>query len=158
ATDLREVFLTIGTRSRQKERKARLEQENDEPGQRPILGEKGLGRLSSMRLGWRLRVQTTAAREARWNLLEIDWRRFSHASDALIEEVRFEPAAGTKKEDPGQSGTLIHISALAADWTARKLQDVASEEFSKLTDPFVPDRQYPITLFFNGKKVDVPRF
>src|SRR5438874_772910 len=46
--DLTEIYLTIGTRSR-------LKQRDEKRGKdaKPILGEKGLGRLSSMRLGWK---------------------------------------------------------------------------------------------------------
>ena len=56
ANDLEEIYLTIGTPHR---RKQRAEQSRHlksgvslPQSARPILGEKGLGRLSAMRLGW----------------------------------------------------------------------------------------------------------
>lgn len=55
--DLSEVYLTIGTRSRLKEREAQQmagANARDAKGEPPILGEKGVGRLSAMRLGSRL--------------------------------------------------------------------------------------------------------
>ena len=43
--DLEDIYLTIGTRSRRRQRESNIK------SNRPILGEKGLGRLSVMRLG-----------------------------------------------------------------------------------------------------------
>src|SRR5579872_1409443 len=53
---LQTVYLTIGTNVRLTQRLTA------QPG-RPILGEKGIGRLSAMRLGMRLRVRTSRAGE-----------------------------------------------------------------------------------------------
>ena len=75
ADDLDQIYLTIGTRHRQTQRD-RLSAEG-RSRQRPILGEKGLGRLSAMRLGWRLRVSSTVKGEERWNRLIVDWRDFA---------------------------------------------------------------------------------
>ena len=52
AQDLEEIYLTIGTPHRRKQRISR----SKDGILRPILGEKGLGRLSAMRLGWRVDV------------------------------------------------------------------------------------------------------
>ena len=70
--DLDEIYLTIGTRSRLKERDVQtkgLKGRNIEADFRPILGEKGIGRLSAMRLGSRLWVETSREGEREWNLL-----------------------------------------------------------------------------------------
>ena len=71
-SDLRDIYLTIGTRSRLNDRERAA-------GDRTFLGEKGLGAVF-MRLGWKLRVTTATRIDTRWNVLEIDWRRFSHDS------------------------------------------------------------------------------
>src|ERR1051325_9499358 len=81
--DLRDTYLTIGTRSRLEQREHRTSGSRG----RPILGEKGLGRLSTMRLGSQLKVMTTRTDESRWNVLEVDWNLFSNASDLFIEDV-----------------------------------------------------------------------
>lgn len=148
------TFLTIGTRSRLV---ARNRQGGDGTA-RPILGEKGVGRLSTMRLGNRLHVESTTAGEATWNVLDIDWSMFSHASDALLEEFRIEPRRGAAKVDPTLSGTRIRIADLTSDWTRGKVDDLAQQEFSKLTDPFSSIALFPIQLRYNGESVAIPRF
>jgi signal transduction histidine kinase len=150
--DLSEVYLTIGTRSRLEQR----EQQKRSAKSRPILGEKGLGRLSTMRLGSRLKVITSRSGEARWNVLEVDWSMFSHESDKLIEEVPVTPRRGDKKTDSESSGTTIHISGLESGWSRGKLEQVARDEFSRLTDPFAPRSRYPITVRFNGNIIPIP--
>lgn len=159
--DLEEVYLTIGTRVRLLEREQQrkmLERTGKRDGFRPVLGEKGVGRLSTMRLGERLRVETTRKNESYWNVLEIDWSLFSHESDALLEEIEISPVRGERKKDRNESGTKLYISGLNSEWSREKLRDIAKNEFSKLTDPFVPERLFPISMKFNGERVDIPDF
>lgn len=154
---LNAAFLTIGTRTRLRERdeqRRALAQANVRPS-RPVLGEKGVGRLSAMRLGRRLHVRTTTEGEAYWNLLDIDWGWFSHDSDKLIEDIPVEPRRGQEKEERKACGTTIRIAALHAEWSAKKLEEIARKEFSKLTDPFLGKRVYPITLWFNDEIVAI---
>jgi hypothetical protein len=155
---LKEAFLTIGTRSRHA---SRLQQRVNGPlakGQRAILGEKGVGRLSAMRLGTRLHVESSTAGEHHWNVLDIDWSVFSHESDALLEEFPMSPRRGLSKEHPKESGTRIRISGLTSEWTRERLENLAKFEFSKLTDPFTETPVFPIQLKFNGEPVSIPRF
>jgi len=162
--DLNQVYLTIGTRSRLEEREEQRKQfeqtgSKEKESIRPILGEKGVGRLSAMRLGNRLRVKTSKKGEANWNILEIDWSWFSHESDKLIGEIDVAPEKGEIKPNPDQSGTSIHISALASDWGKEKLQDeIVKKVFSKLTDPFDPKSRYRIAVRFNGELISIPEF
>lgn len=153
--DLQENFLTIGTRSRLAQQE---QQPRDSLSRRPVLGEKGLGRLSTMRLGCRLRVQTSTKGEPNWNLLEINWRFFSHNSNALVEDIAIKPGTGRPKEDPDASGTRIRVYGLASRWSEEALREIASSEFSLLTDPFLPRSRYPISLRFNDHPVPIPAF
>ena len=159
--DLNEIYLTIGTRSRLKEREAqrkRLKRGSSRSDFHPILGEKGIGRLSSMRLGSRLWVETTKKAERKRNNLDIDWNRFSNDSDDLIEEINIIPTTGRRKDDQNVSGTVILISALSSSWTKEKLEQIAADEFSKLSDPFTPRFRFHVSLLFNGDVVKIPRF
>lgn len=153
--DLEEVFLTVGTRSRRRE-KGTWDAHGEEPS-RPLLGDKGVGRLSVMRLGDHVSVRTTKAGEPRWNDLNIDWTRFSHDSDALLEEVLIEPERGPRKEDSEKQGTTIRVLQLKGDWTRVKFGEMLNSEFSRMVDPF--DRRKGNRLFritYNGQS-DLPR-
>lgn len=158
--DLDQVYLTIGTRARYREReevRRRHEAAGEETtGFNPILGEKGLGRLSTMRLGRRLHIESSEKGERTLNVLDIDWTWFSHDSDDLLESVPVVPETGPKKKDPQASGTLIRIFGLESAWSATKLEDIARLEFSKLTDPFLKTK-FPISLQYNGDKVTIPK-
>ncbi len=145
--ELDEVYLTIGTRFRRKEREA-LVQSGREP-ERPILGEKGLGRLAVMRLGQRVRVETTRKNETHWNVLEIDWSRFSHDSDELVGDVLIEAQSGAQKQKPELHGTAIIVRALNANWTKSRLKSFADVEAAKFNSPFDPEKRYRVTLRYN---------
>lgn len=149
---LNNVYLTIGTRSRQISREGAIEDG------RPVLGEKGLGRLSTMRLGKHLHVESTMAGEIYWNILDIDWSQLSYDSDELLEAFSVEPKRGGLKDDPTVSGTRVRISGLNSDWSVVKLKNLAREEFSKFTDPFALGSVFPVFLSYNGDPIPVPRF
>ena len=156
-TDLEDVYLTIGTRYRLNERNQQLGSPTDKSNRnRPVLGEKGIGRLSAMRLGWRIKVDTTESRETHWNQLEIDWRRFDTPLEQFVGDVEIIPTIGDEKERPQYSGTRISISALTSTWTWDKFRAVA-KDFSKLTNPFAHGSRYPISLKFNGDAMPIPR-
>jgi len=137
---LENVYLTIGTR-------ARLEQREQSRNGKPILGEKGIGRLSTMRLGMRLRVVTSRAGERRWNILEIDWKEFGRSQHQLLTDIPVKPFQGEQKPDPGKSGTTIHITDLSTEWSRQKLQTIAQQEFSRLMDPFSPPQMRMVFLY-----------
>ena len=161
ADDLDEIYLTIGTRHRQRQRAEQSGKFKSTGASatsfRPILGEKGLGRLSAMRLGWRLQIDTTTKGEEHWNRLEIDWREFAEG-ETLVEDVPVFPTQGRAKQDKGTTGSHIRICALNSIWSSEKLQNIARGEFSKLTDPFVPQGAYPINIRYNDQPVEIPRF
>lgn len=156
--DLVDTYLTIGTRSRYVQRKKQIEElqgQEDiaESSIKPVLGEKGVGRLSAMRLGQRLRVTTSKQGESNYSILDIDWGLFSHESDALLEDVNIEPQKGEKKDIREWSGTTLRISRLESEWSVDKLTNIVSEEFSKLIDPFNEQKQSRIVARFNEEKI-----
>lgn len=149
--ELNDIYLTIGTRHRHKQRTGT--ETNDSSKERPVLGEKGLGRLSVMRLGEGLRVETTQKGETNYNLLEIDWTAFSHESDALLESISIEPRIGHIKEDPLSKGTTIRISKLRSIWTKSKLEEVARQQLGRFIDPFGKSNRDFIALWFNKQPI-----
>lgn len=149
-----DYYLVIGTSSKKRAIEAAL-QRGVLDGRPPYLGEKGIGRLSAMRLGDKLTVETAERTDARLNRLEIDWTVFDDL-DAMLDEIAVAPTEGGEKPNPGWSGTRIYIGALAADWTRKRVQQLGEEDFARLTDPFRDPRQRPrIALFWNGTRIPV---
>ena len=130
--DLRRNFLVIGTSSRKKAVEAALAKGEDKS---PFLGEKGLGRLSAMRLGERLRVETARASDKKMNVLDIDWRAFADL-DAMLDQISVEPKIGSAKPKSDWHGTSIVISDLTENWNKSRVNEMAEYDFARLTDPF----------------------
>lgn len=151
--DLDDIFLTIGTRSRLKDKERLV---RGEEGSAP-LGEKGVGRLSAMRLGDHLLVRTSKKDQTRYNELAIDWSLFDHGSDAMLEDIKLEARTVGTKRDPTASGTQIIVGGLRADWSSAKLEAVAAEEFARLVDPWATRTADRILrLSFNGALIEIP--
>ena len=156
-SELREVFLTIGTPSRAKEIQSALDRQAVSAP--PALGEKGIGRLSAMRLGDQLFVRT-ATREGRYtNELEIDWRDFERNADDMIEDIKVEPRRGAKKNDHGDYGTTLCISRLSANWSRKRIQGIATKQLARITDPFRTNkRRFGIYLSYNEERIHFTRY
>lgn len=151
--DLTENYLTIGTPSRKREVDAAIAAGN---AQTPFLGEKGIGRLSVMRLGDRLRLETARMEDTKLNILDVDWKLFSNI-EAMVEDISVEPTRGRRKETPTWSGTRLEIGDLSEDWTEKRVRDLAEYDFARLTDPFIDPKKRPrVSLHWNGNRVAIP--
>jgi signal transduction histidine kinase len=153
AADLRNAFLVIGTPSRKKEVEAALARGAKET---PYLGEKGIGRLSAMRLGERLRVETARSDDQALNVLDIDWGAFADV-DAMLDEIPVSPTVGGAKPEAGWSGTRIIVSDLLEQWTEDRVRDMCAYDFARLTDPLLDVESRPrIRVSFNGERIAIP--
>lgn len=153
AREIADNFLIIGTPSRKREVEKALARGDSKS---PFLGEKGIGRLSAMRLGDRLRVETATRRDTTLNVLDIDWSEFS-SLDAMLDEIDVRPTTGGAKPSAEWSGTRIIVSALMEDWTKSRLREMADYDFARLTDPFLDQKSRPrIVLFWNGNRLSIP--
>lgn len=151
--DLERVFLVIGTPSRKTAVDAALKSRSKSI---PFLGEKGIGRLSAMRLGKKLEVRSAKQSDTRINILDINWSKFGEL-DAMLEDIPVAPREGGKKPAKDWYGTRITIRSLDADWTRRRLEDLALEEFSMLSDPLAGRRSRKrVVLLWNGDRVKIP--
>jgi signal transduction histidine kinase len=149
--DLSGIYLTIGTTNR-------LFQRDDDNGQ-SVLGEKGIGRLSAVRLGDLLLVQTSKKGETHWNELEIDWSAIKKNPAMDLSDFPVSPKTGLKKVKAADHGTSIRVSNLTNEWSTEKLESLAKTDFAKLVDPFLTQLSRPnLRLFFNGISVDIPAF
>ena len=153
--DLIENYLVIGTASRKRAIDAALAKQATSDGCPPFLGEKGIGRLSAMRLGDMLTVETAEKSDKRLNLLRIDWSVFSDL-DAMLDDIDVVPESGGAKPDKTWSGTRLMIGSLTADWTFDRIKKMGEYEFARLTDPFADTKRRPrIAIFWNATRIPV---
>ena len=162
ALDLKEIFLTIGTPSRRRQKTANS---GNSPTPPPFLGDKGVGRLSAIRLGDRMTVTTSRSGERYQNVLDIDWSSFSHDSAAMIEEVPISPRRGKAKVRQRDCGTTITVRGLRSDWDKDSFITMIEEQFKRIIDPFPNShsaaiRKNPNELFyleFNAERHRIPQ-
>lgn len=153
ADDLNNNFLVIGTASRKREVDKALQAGVTKT---PFLGEKGIGRLSAMRLGDALRVETAREGDTHLQTLDIDWSDFGQI-DAMLADIDIQPKTGKTVNPAGWSGTRIIIGKLAEDWTPERVKRMADYDFSRLTDPFVDPKKRPrVALYWNEDRVSIP--
>jgi signal transduction histidine kinase len=150
--DLLDNYMVIGTPSRRRDLDARIKSGQDAA----YLGEKGVGRLSAMRLGSRLLVRTASEKDRRFNLVDVDWSQFEDL-DKMIEDVVITPKLGAPKP-AAWTGTVIRVSGLNATWSVNRIRDIATFELARLSDPFSKaKRRYRIVVLFNDSRVSIPR-
>lgn len=151
--ELETVFLVLGTKSRKVAVDSAYEEGADET---PFLGEKGIGRLSAMRLGDRLTVRTARKEDDKFNILDIDWTDFEDPQK-MIEDIEIKPRAGKIKPAPDFSGTDIRISKLRANWDRSRVERLAVDDFSLLANPIGKPKHHRIALFWNGDRINFAR-
>ena len=151
--ELDTIFLVIGTSSRKKKIDAAVVSGKSHA---PFLGEKGIGRLSAMRIGDRLSVRTVRANDKKYNLIDIDWSDFDDASK-MIEDIDVKPRQGRMKITPDFSGTDIRIGKLNSDWSEKRVDRLAIDDFSLLVNPIGRVSSQRIAVFWNGKRINFRR-
>lgn len=129
--DVQQYYLTIGTTHRLRQVEAL---QNQDGSQDVPAGEKGIGRLSAMRLGSELEMLTIAAKSDSAIHLAINWREFLFRREDELQSVPVSYEAKARNNDP--SGTLITISDLAFDWPRNKTEKLGSDHLAKFIDPF----------------------
>ena len=145
--DLSEVYLRIGTRHRRRQ--------NEEGATK--LGDKGIGRLSAMRLGELLTVETSKEGEEHWNILDVDWGVFSHSDDKLVQDIEVAPEKGKGKQDRSDHGTTIRIQSLNGDWTEVRFKELLDGKIARFMDPFEAGLANRLLVArHNGQRVMIP--
>lgn len=149
--DLGGVYLTIGTTHRLDDRLR--------GGDHTVLGEKGIGRLSAVRLGDQLHVLTSKKGDRTLHELKIDWSAIKRNPHLNLDDFPAAPNVGPKKNKAHDHGTIIRMSNLTSEWSIEKMESVAKTDFAKLVDPFLTSFSRPnVRLYFNGQSVDIPSF
>lgn len=147
AEEVQQYYLTIGTTHRLKQVEAIQTQTDlqDVPA-----GEKGIGRLSAMRLGNELEMLTIAAKSESVSHLGISWREFLFRRDDELQAIPVHFQAEARNNAP--PGTLITITDLAFDWPRDKTEKLGTDHLAKFIDPF-PSRVENASERSTGKKV-----
>ncbi|WP_288022220.1 sensor histidine kinase [Acidithiobacillus sp.] len=146
-TLLERDYLSVGTPVRFNEKRALIDTmmggrsrfHYTETNQSLPLGEKGIGRLSAMRLGHLVRVKTKHKNEPKWHRLTMDWRpAFKDPSlDANDPQLDFKPdSSGCNSIEVSSHGTTIFIRDLQSDWSREKIDRMVRDDLAKLADPF----------------------
>ncbi len=150
---LQDNFLVIGTSSR----KLEVDKAVDDGTTSPYLGEKGIGRLSAMRLGSKLKVVTKSKNDKVANILDIDWDSFNDPTK-MISDINADVIFSDNSEGIEKTGTRLIIRGLAEDWTLNRLEELVSYDFARITDPFSSSLKRPrIAIYWNEERKSIPR-
>ncbi len=116
---------------------------------RRVSGEKGLGRLSTARLGEQLQL-TTKANDSPCLQVDLNWSSLSQQRS--IAECKFD--VQTVANCPiERTGTLIKISDLRSEWDEERYSDL-SDQLSRLVSPFQSVKDFSIWLRLPGKEAE----
>ena len=164
--DLSNLYLTVGTPSRLLKKNAAIAAAGgqasrlhpSENKQQVPLGEKGIGRLSAMRLGRVVRVKTKLEGEKIWNRLRLDWRAAFINPNLDADGLDFIPdEEPCLEEEISKSGTTIFIRDLQSDWSLDKVRKIVENDLAKLADPFKSLVSNKFLKFnYQGKPIELP--
>jgi signal transduction histidine kinase len=164
--ELEECYLTVGTPGRLLEKQAAIENatatvsrfQNPKTASPLPLGEKGIGRLSAMRLGHFVHVKTKKEGSGYWNSLDLDWRATFADPTLDASDLDFPvKRARCVPEDVPTQGTSIYIRHLQSDWSDSKIRRIANADLAKLADPFARLRANKfMSVKFQGTDIGIP--
>jgi signal transduction histidine kinase len=117
------------------------------PRRRRVSGAKGLGRLSSARLGNQLEILTRARNDRCWRLC-VDWPALARAENIAACGIEVTPCPASPLTS--KTGTLVRISDLRSEWDEERLDDL-SDQLSRLVSPFEEVGDFEIWLTLPGK-------
>lgn len=138
-------FLVIGTPGKY------LEKRSAKIGDPLVLGDKGIGRLSMMRLGQVATVTSKKSGDTTLHSVRFTWSDFENP-DLYIDDIPLE-VVETTTDRQADSGTTVEINDLTALWNAEKVTGFIQKYLRRLQDPFAPHRpRYPIDVMLNGRR------
>lgn len=151
ADDLQDAFLVVGTPRKW------LEKQKKSANSLPILGDKGVGRLSMMRLGRYAYVESTCENEAYWHGISFDWEKFDDPNVYLDDVEVIVNKNAKPKTAITEHGTTIHISGLNSSWTKSKVIVFINNFLRRLQHPLQKNiRRFPVDVYFNGERQAIP--
>nr|ADP09431.1 histidine kinase [uncultured marine crenarchaeote E6-3G] len=138
------AWLQPGTDVRKKERE---EYRKNRRCDRPILGEKGVGRFAAQKLGNLINVITKTEQDQYETNVEVNWTTFEE--DKFLEDVEVKYwQSNLKHFKRDESGTIIEITWLLKDWTERMVRDL-NLQLNSLNSPFPTKDFFEVILESN---------
>lgn len=124
-----------------------------EKGRIPV-GDKGLGRLATMRLGEVLRLQTKTASEAGTRTVSFAWSSFR--SGSALEEVEVKSSVREKFKDRNR-GTNVEILGLHEPnyWATESNINAMLGKLSTLISPFKRFKDFQVNIRASGQEHDL---
>lgn len=134
--------------SRKREMKAKKQ---TTPKGRTPLGDKGLGRLSTQKLGRNLEMLTRREKATAGLHVSFEWDAFTDDKSLSQVPVEIEPTARLKKQ-----GTTLAISKLRNPdvWRGAAAEQLVGD-LSQIISPFPDARPFIVTLKIDGRPVDL---
>ena len=140
---IEDVWFTVATPYKEVNKAVKI----DKGTNRTVSGEKGLGRLSTARLGNSLEMYTKSVKEPCWNV-SIDW-------DEISESQNISDTGGSITEETFpyrdyKTGTVIRIRGLYKDWSNNEILQTSIEELknnlSRFISPFAEKKKFGIFI------------
>ncbi len=146
--DIRDKWMVVGTDSK------RAEHFSPEPFKRRYVGEKGIGRFATDKLGRKLLIKTKKEGHDFWLFVEIDWAAYEPVRGENGEISLFTDVENNywleDTSDLNAQGTSLIMSGLEYEWTGRDLEHL-NRELSKFLSPFYGS-QTPFKTFINSEQ------
>lgn len=139
AADVEEKWAELGTENKHRNKLSRKG--------RKVLGDKGIGRLASAKLGRFLTITSTVFSEKVHKSIrvsDIDWNKFSANEDKYIEDISFILSDLPPLDD---EGTILLVESVSTVWTETKLAGLV-KELRKLISPIESDG-FDFEIFLN---------
>lgn len=149
---LENAFLVVGTPSKWI---LKHNPKNDNNNDNVLLGDKGVGRLSMMRLGRKSQVRSTKNGDNNWYVIDFNWEEFDDPNK-MIDDINIDVIVGENKDDISQKGTIIEINELSNIWSKEKIIRFTNQYLRRLQNPFLTLSRYPVTVKFNDEVIKIP--
>jgi hypothetical protein len=147
-SDINNRWLIISFSAKREQKKSGIY----DVGKRIPLGDKGLGRLSTQRIGKQIEIITGVTSESIYHSLAYNWDDFDGTRKLSDVQVVYR----TFPKEIGLKGTKVAITSLndPTVWNGDAF-DVFRSELSKMIFPIKEKRPFNIRLFVSGQKVDL---
>ncbi|HCT9038834.1 TPA: ATP-binding protein [Providencia rettgeri] len=144
---LQNSFLVIGTPTKWIEKQTTSDSE--------LLGEKGVGRLSMMRLGRYAKVVSGVKDSDIENKISFDWKKFDDPN-LFLDDIEI-PVEYEGKKELSSHGTKILIKGIYNHWNEDKVNSFIHSYIRRLQNPFGEKSRFPILIFLNNIKQPIER-